>query len=601
MHIQLRGGRRKAPGTGAGPHPARREPRALSARSFAGTSGGSAGPDARGAFRYFFPGAPAPEHDESTVAALDALADSMAEPADPGRSDSGIPPVFTYLGRFIDHDIAADPVHGRRALDEDGASSPAGEMPPLPRDTVVRDRRNLRSGCLALDSIYGGGQPGGAIARRLTAALRHPEQRSKMWLGTLADAGLGRVPFPPDPEGDLLRLGRLLREPHKQFDLAELLALPEPARAEFVDAAGRIRVQRPVIGDARNGDNLVVSQLHLAFLRFHNRVVDAAPGAAGPVHDADALHEWAKRQVRWIYQWLVLNVFLKTMCDPAVVRDVMARRAPLYADLLRRQVSDRPVFMPMPLEFSAAAFRLGDTMMRSGYDWNRFFGRPSGTAPPLRDRACLAQLLALPDDPRGPLTGPDGVRLESLPGHWVPEWERLTGGVAGHADRGARKIDTQVAPPVTADGAGADLPRGFFRAAARRNLRRGHRLSLPSAQDCIAGLYARTGTAVEPLGADELTSGRTGNAIRDGRFVSRTPLWFYVLKEAECRAEGERLGPLGSRLVAETLTGLVVHDPGSYWHQLGSDGGRWHPRDGVQPGGEVVDSLPALLRAAGVL
>ncbi len=80
--------------------------------------------------------------------------------------------------------------------------------------------------------------------------------------------------------------------------------------------------------------------------------------------------------------------------------------------------------------------------------------------------------------------------------------------------------------------------------------------------------------------------------------IEKTPLWYYVLKEAEVFGNGQHLGPLGSRIVAETLCGLVIHGPNTYWNENGSEDGRWHPRDTVQPAGEPVTSYEALMRAA---
>ena len=44
----------------------------------------------------------------------------------------------------------------------------------------------------------------------------------------------------------------------------------------------------------------------------------------------------------------------------------------------------------------------------------------------------------------------------------------------------------------------------------------------------------------------------------------RAPLWFYILKEAELEAGGEHLGPVGGRIVAEVLIGLLAGDPLSF-------------------------------------
>ena len=71
-----------------------------------------------------------------------------------------------------------------------------------------------------------------------------------------------------------------------------------------------------VIGDPRNDSHMLMSQLHLAMLKAHNAFVDEArlAGAAN-----DRVFEEAARQLRWHYQWIVLNEFL-----PALVGQTLA-------------------------------------------------------------------------------------------------------------------------------------------------------------------------------------------------------------------------------------------------------------------------------------
>ncbi len=547
-------------------------------------------------FRYYFPDAPAQSAAPGVTAALDRLAEAMIADDDGPAFNSNIPAVFTYLGQFIDHDISAD------TEQEAGPSSLSGDpVVPLPRDQVVQDRGNLRAGSLSLDSLYGDGPHQDAFGQRLAGLLRDPEDPAKMWIGTYCDAGLGRVPLPSDSGGDLLRLGRLLQAPHQQLREEELRTLPEPLRSKFVNDDGTIRVQRAVVGDARNDQSLILAQLHLAFLRLHNRLVDHADLFGGPVGDADALYEWTRQQLRWIFQWLVLNVYLPTVCDAAVVRDTLDQEAPLYSAFIRDGRPHAPGFMPLPLEFSAAAFRFGHSMVRPAYDWNRFFGRAVKGETQLQDRASVELMFAYTGNGAGPMPGPDGGSLPSLPGHMGVEWARLANDVNGLPDRSARRIDTRLELPMSATQNEEQVPSDPRQHLARRNLRHARRLNIPSAQDCIVGIYARTQAAIEPLGTGELLSGSTFDAVRAGGFVEETPLWFYLLKEAEIQAEGQHLGQLGSRLVAETLAGLVINDPTSYWHQSGSSTDRWHPCDGVRPDGWVVDSLPALLKAASLM
>jgi hypothetical protein len=136
-----------------------------------------------------------------------------------------------------------------------------------------------------------------------------------------------------------------------------------------------------------------------------------------------------------------------------------------------------------------------------------------------------------------------------------------------------------------------------MRDLAARNLRRSHLLNIPAAQPILDHLD-KNGVTLDRLSHKQLTSGATGDVMKRGSLEEHTPLWFYILKEAEVLADGQHLGPLGSYLIAETLVGLVVHGQGTYWQQAGSDDGRWHPRDGVQPGGRTVDSFAELMRAA---
>jgi hypothetical protein len=129
---------------------------------------------------------------------------------------------------------------------------------------------------------------------------------------------------------------------------------------------------------------------------------------------------------------------------------------------------------------------------------------------------------------------------------------------------------------------------------ARRNLLRGFRLSLPTGQAMAKKL------GIPRLTAQELTNGLAKpvrDALDKGGFVDRTPLWFYILRESEVRTGGDALGPVGSRIVAETIIGQLRRDPRSYLNQSG-----WTPAAGVRlPNGAAVTSIAAFLRFAGVL
>lgn len=526
-----------------------------------------------GKFRYYFEQAePLPERPDMP-ALLDALADSMVE-ANPVAPDqnSSIPPVFTYLGQFIDHDLTANTDR------ESDISTIEGDIAPKPRAEVAANLFNLRDGSLGLDSLYGDATGQGPFATRLAQLMRFPGNRAKMRLALPAAAG-GRVPLPvADSATDLLRLGFLLR--NGLLTLAELQALDDDLRRVFLEPDGTPRNARAIIGDSRNDENLIVAQLQVLFLRLHNKLADATQSRS---------FRTAQRLTRWHYQWLVINQYLPTVCDPAVVAEIVDLGAPLYTAFHDRHNGAGPK-MPMPMEFSVAAFRFGHSMIRSGYDHNRFFGTPVDGTPGVQPFAAMNDLFAFTGDGRM-----RGLGLEQLPQNWVIEWDRWIRIDPARPGRSARKIDTELAPPLF------DLvnqPDGVFRNLARRNLRRGYRLSLPTAQSCIAAVQATGYKCFDTLTAEQIASGSDARrqAVAAGGFDMHTPLWFYILKEAEVLGQGEHLGPLGSHLVANTLVGLIVNDLESYWN---ASGGRWSPED-FNPT-SPIRSIEDVIRFCGML
>jgi hypothetical protein len=93
-------------------------------------------------------------------------------------------------------------------------------------------------------------------------------------------------------------------------------------------------------------------------------------------------------------------------------------------------------------------------------------------------------------------------------------------------------------------------------------------------------------------------NGDTLSAFRDAGFSTMTPLWFYILQEAKHKADGKHLGPLGARLVAETIVGLMVVDPDSFLNV----GGGWTPAAGRKlPDGREIKTLADMLRFARLL
>ena len=123
-----------------------------------------------------------------------------------------------------------------------------------------------------------------------------------------------------------------------------------------------------ILGDGRNDENLIVVQLHAAFLRFHNRLVD----------EGHSFQE-AQRLTRYHYQWIVVHEYLPDIVGQETVDRVLRAGNEFYKPGNKHD----PV---LPIEFSVAAFRFGHSEVRPGYALNAATGRPifSSSGPDLR-------------------------------------------------------------------------------------------------------------------------------------------------------------------------------------------------------------------------
>lgn len=531
-------------------------------------------------FGYLFLNAPEIAEDADIGPKFEALAGAMAE-ARPleDQPDAVLAPIFTYLGQFIDHDITLN-------TDSDNEASIIGDPNELlrqPRGLIVANVANGRDGTLALDSLYGGAPNQTAAGRRLQQALR---DGPRMRLGPVAPVGVA-PDLPQDRRADLPRIGSLLSD----GVIAAQDLPPELRPANPQDPKNA----RAFVGDGRNDENLIIAQLQVAFLRFHNAVVDRILAESVQRPNDEEVFRLARQQVIWTYQWLVVNEFLPAICPPAVVDAAIRDGAPVYQALANRfQQHGIDGVAPMPLEFSVAAFRYGHTMVRDAYDYNLTFGRSDFDVDDANPPASLRQLFEFTG--KGAM---GGFGLQILPQNWIIEWRRFVSDRPLFRDRLARAIDTNLAPNLF-DLVNED--QGVFRNLALRNLRRGYNMNIASGQAVLAELKRLRRPLPRVIQRGELTRGPTGRALRDAGLADETPLWFYVLKEAEETQRGARLGAVGGTLVAETLLGLIMNDGDSYWRRPGSGpDGRWHPRDGVQPLGRPVVSIARLLESAGVL
>jgi hypothetical protein len=298
-----------------------------------------------------------------------------------------------------------------------------------------------------------------------------------------------------------------------------------------------------LIADHRNDENLLVAQTHLAFLKFHNAVCDMLATQATPPTDIFAE---ARRIVTWHYQWIVLHDWVERLAGKGTVAKILKSGRKFYRF---------KKFPFMPVEFSAAAYRLGHSMVRQRYAHNKVF---TGA-----DFQQFFDFTGLSGGILGDLApSPPTARIpvSTLPSNWIIDWRRFhelgaSGGAVVNMNA-SRTLDPQLASSLhSLPGGGGNL--------ALRNLQRGVRLGLPSGQD-----VAKHMKISNPLTPDEIASdsdGSTDGAVAKAQGLhTKTPLWYYILKEAKIRHKGLRLGPVGSTIVAEVFVGLVHGDRKSY-------------------------------------
>jgi Animal haem peroxidase len=272
-----------------------------------------------------------------------------------------------------------------------------------------------------------------------------------------------------------------------------------------------------IIGDPRNDSHVAMSQMHLAFVHAHNAFVDRARASGQP--DADVFAA-AARELVWHYQTVVLREFLPSLIG-AELTDLILR-----GDRRYYRPSDQPF---IPLEFADAAYRYGHSQIRHTYQLNA-----AGGAVPIF---------------------PDLLGFRPIAAEHLIEWPRLFDAPGAPPAARAKRIDGRlvgalITLPVALTGA-SEVEE--FHSLAVRDLTRGQGVGLPSGE-AVAGRMGE-----RPLSAAEVGASSAG-------WSSETPLWYYILREADVRQSGDRLGPVGSRIVGEVLIGLLDLDPMSVRH-----------------------------------
>jgi hypothetical protein len=323
--------------------------------------------------------------------------------------------------------------------------------------------RNFRTPSLNLESLYGAGPTG-------TPYLYDMQDGDKFLLG--ADAGGALDDLPRNAQG------------------------------------------RALTGDPRNDVHQLIAQMHVAFLKFHNAIVDYLRGQGV---DAGSVFGEAQRLVRWHYQWIAAQEYLPLVAGEATVQDILTNGRRFY------EGGDRPF---IPIEFSDGAYRFGHSQIRTTYRLNdqteaRIFPDLLGSRPIARD-------------------------------HLI-DWRYFFAIDPAQPPQPSRRIDARLAHPLI------DLPDAIVgttampeeRSLAYRDLQREYALDMPSGE-----------AVARAMGIAPLTAEQVGLAGRGWSW--ETPLWLYVMKEAEVTRGGVMLGEMGGRIVAEVIVGLLDGDPLSY-------------------------------------
>jgi hypothetical protein len=231
---------------------------------------------------------------------------------------------------------------------------------------------------------------------------------------------------------------------------------------------------------------------------------------------AEQIFQHASRMVRWHYQWIVLHEFLPLSVGEDLVPELFETGPKVC------RFTGKPF---IPVEFSDGAYRFGHAQIRETYDVNSN----------LRSVPIFPELVGI-----CPVTNERRV-----------DWKLFFEFEGEKRPQASRRISPQLVPALMRlpEALVGQTPRPEFSSLASRDLYRGHSVALPSGEAIARAL------GLTPCTARELKTPATW---------SETPLWLYVLAEAEVQHEGEYLGEVGGRIVAEVIFELLREDPTSF-------------------------------------
>jgi hypothetical protein len=304
-----------------------------------------------------------------------------------------------------------------------------------------------------------------------------------------------------------------------------------------------------VIADHRNDENQMILQIHLLVERMHNKFFDTL----SQITDPQARFEEARKQTIYNWQFMVLHDYMPRIIQADVLADKTAQiQKPDFGTFKYKPLRDLAtgnLVANLPHEF-AISYRFGHSQLRRAYRLNGdypfsvLFDNSLAGAGPNNDRF---------DDLRG--GQPLGAKN-------LIDWTVF---LPGQNPVKSNRIDGKVTAPLF------DLPESaipddikYIGNLPHRNLVRSRQVGICSGEVLAEyyGLIPFAADQIEPR-ADRRALYMRNEAVTDpSKQVFSTPLWYYILREAELSngsgPNRSKLGPLGSRLVAEVLLGAIA-------------------------------------------
>lgn len=428
---------------------------------------------------------------------LKCIINAMLEPG--GKiPKSSISAGYTYFGQFLAHDITFSAKPSKKKLSKKGKLN------------------SLNTPKLNLDLLYGGGPAthpyiySQNIEKDYFFHLKKKKFKEKISLQTFDDKN----------ESTLVKGSfRIWDVPRKKG----VALIPDP----------------------RNDEHILLSQLHTAFLLSHNNIISGSK-----IKNVVERFKRTKKKLVHHYHWLIINDYLKKFIKQDLIDDLISgKKTALY----------NPHKMPfIPIEFSAAAFRFGHSLVRNSYSFNRIYPLPN-----VKKESFLALL-------------EDNINFVD----WRNFFQSKSLNPKKSSFLNKAKI---ISPWLVSNLEDFPITNKFFRQSkivgenlARLNLKTGFDLELPSGQSIAHALH---------LPENEILQVDIKNL--PCYYRDNTPLWLYILYEAYSLEKGQKLGPVGERIIAEVIIGIIKSNPNSYLNTKPS----WSPKQ---------DSIVQFLKNAGV-